>query len=99
MKFFDDMTPAEKLAHCKKMFEKALPHVKEVTHLADVLDIWDYWAPWMFQRLEKLEAVAEAARERAYEGHENVCGMVLKTRGCRCGQKDLEAALSLLGPR
>lgn len=65
MKIFVYLTPVEKIDHIEMMMANALPEVKRVTCLADILDVWDYWAPYMIERMRKLEAVAKAAhRER-----------------------------------
>lgn len=62
MKLFADMTPIQKLDYIDKCMTNALPEVKDVTCLADILDVWDYWVPYLLNRCRKLELVAYAAR-------------------------------------
>lgn len=66
MKLFADMSPAEKLEHCKRSIASGYEHLQAEhgpVRLADIHDVWDYWAPYLIQRVERLEAVLGAARE------------------------------------
>lgn len=63
-KLFTDMSPAEKIEHCKRCIADAYEHLQAEhgpVHLADILDVWDYWTPYLLDRLTALEAVLEAA--------------------------------------
>jgi hypothetical protein len=50
---FEDMNRSQKIDHIEKCMAEALPEVREVTYMAEILDVWDYWFPWMIEELRK----------------------------------------------
>lgn len=96
MKPFANMTPMEKLEHCKRCIGKAREFIRDTPPYADLLDVWDYWTPYLIERLERLEAVAEAARRAiANTAHPMHC-VVGDRLLCSCWQQDVQIALRCL---
>lgn len=66
-------------------------------------DLPDEWAhhiaAWSPDFAARVVAVLRAAQERAYNGHSDLCKVMMERAGraCNCGHSDLHAALAALG--